>query len=105
MVRVNPRMETFSSIKISILLLHNLVMVQPRKTHTCITERLLMGRKESNQQNKNFYTNIFVIMHIGIGSIRNFQEELTTHELPHNIAKKVSCIHSKDSDQPGHLST
>ena len=27
------------------------VLVQPRKTHPCLTERLLMGRKESNQTN------------------------------------------------------
>ena len=27
----------------------SLVLVQPRKTHPVITERLLMGRKESNQ--------------------------------------------------------
>ena len=27
-------------------------MVQPRKTHLCLTERLLIGRKESNQTNK-----------------------------------------------------
>ena len=30
----------------------SLVLVQPRKTCSCITERLLMGRKESNQTNK-----------------------------------------------------
>ena len=27
----------------------NLVLVQPRKTHPCLTKRLLMGRKESNK--------------------------------------------------------
>ena len=27
----------------------SLVLVQPRKTHPCLTERLLMGRKDSNQ--------------------------------------------------------
>ena len=27
-------------------------MVQPRKTRPCLAERLLMGRKESNQTNK-----------------------------------------------------
>ena len=32
----------------------SLVLVQPRKTRPYITERLLMGRKESNQTNKNF---------------------------------------------------
>ena len=31
----------------------SLVLVQPRKTRPFITERLLMGRKESNQTNKN----------------------------------------------------
>ena len=30
----------------------SLVLVQPRKTHPFITERLLMGGKESNQTNK-----------------------------------------------------
>ena len=32
----------------------SLVLVQPRKTHPCLTERLLMGRKESNQTNNDF---------------------------------------------------
>ena len=31
----------------------SLVLVQPRKTCPYITERLLMGHKESNQTNKN----------------------------------------------------
>ena len=26
--------------------------MQPRKTHPCLTERLLMGRKESNKQDR-----------------------------------------------------
>ena len=30
----------------------SLVLVQPRKTRPYITERLLMGRKESNQTNQ-----------------------------------------------------
>ena len=30
----------------------SLVLVQPRKTHPCLTERLLIGRKDSNQTNK-----------------------------------------------------
>ena len=30
----------------------SLVLVQPRKTPPCLAERLLMGRKESNQTNK-----------------------------------------------------
>ena len=37
----------------------SLVLVKPRKTRPYITERLLMGRKESNQTNKtNYYTGI-----------------------------------------------
>ena len=32
----------------------SLVLVQPRKTHLYITERLLMGRKETNQVGKVF---------------------------------------------------
>ena len=31
----------------------SLVLVQPRKTRPCLTERLLMGRKESNQTKSN----------------------------------------------------
>ena len=31
----------------------SLLLVQPRKTRPFITERLLMGRKESNQTNKS----------------------------------------------------
>ena len=34
----------------------SLVLVQPRKTRPFITERLLMGRKESNQTNKTKIT-------------------------------------------------
>ena len=33
----------------------SLVLVQPRKTRPFITERLLMGHKESNQTNKQTY--------------------------------------------------
>ena len=32
----------------------SLVLVQPRKTRPCLTERLLMGREESNQTNKPY---------------------------------------------------
>ena len=37
----------------------SLVLVQPRKTRPFITERLLMGRKESNQTNKTKNQNKF----------------------------------------------
>ena len=32
----------------------SLVLVQPRKTGPCLTERLLIVRKESNQTNKHY---------------------------------------------------
>ena len=44
----------------------SLVLVQPRKTRPFITERLLMGRKESNQTNK--YT-----MEIYSASMKSYQ--------------------------------
>ena len=36
-----------------VVLEHCLVLVQPRKTCLCLTERMLMGRKESNQTNQH----------------------------------------------------
>ena len=36
----------------------SLVLVQPRKTRPCLTERLLMGRKESNQTRACMSANI-----------------------------------------------
>ena len=39
----------------------SLVLVQPRKTHPFITERLLMGGKESNQTNKQTFFQILVV--------------------------------------------
>ena len=38
----------------------SLELVQPRKTRPYITERLLMGRKESNQTNKTKYSRILI---------------------------------------------
>ena len=43
----------------------SLVLVQTRKTHPCISERLLMGRKESNQTKVRSYTifkRLFIIL-------------------------------------------
>ena len=37
----------------------SLVLLQPRKTCPCLTVRLLMGRKESNQTNKTFVGGAF----------------------------------------------
>ena len=41
-----PALWSLSKIHLSLLI----VLVQPRKTSPCITERLLMGRKKSNKQ-------------------------------------------------------
>ena len=38
----------------------SLVLVQPRKTRPCLTERLLMERKESNQVNKHTNNSLYV---------------------------------------------
>ena len=40
----------------------SLVLVQPRKTRPFITERLLMGRKESNQTNKYDGSNLKIYL-------------------------------------------
>ena len=39
----------------------SLVLVQPRKTRPYITERLLMGHKESNQTNKLMLGQVYMI--------------------------------------------
>ena len=39
----------------------SLVLVQPRKTRPFITERLLMGRKESNQTNKSMSNQLTLV--------------------------------------------
>ena len=44
------------------------VLVQPRKTCPFITERLLMGCKESNQTNKTNELSVGVRVHIGVGA-------------------------------------
>ena len=53
------------------------VLVQPRKTRPFVTERLLMGRKESNQTNKKhsnltFYTSLLLTLKTSKFSSCNF---------------------------------
>ena len=50
----------------------SLVLVQPRKTHPFITERLLMGRKESNQTKQN---QCFVRPGLGLKCMQWFSAE------------------------------
>ena len=42
----------------------SLVLVQPRKTRPFITERLLMGRKDSDQTKQTQQINIFILTHL-----------------------------------------
>ena len=59
----------------------SLVLVQPRKTRPFITERLLMGRKESNQTNKK---------HPFLGQ----QRQMVVGEKRELVAKPVPCTHT-----------
>ena len=49
----------------------SLVLVQPRKTRPFITERLLMGRKESNQTNKTKATQFYVFLLLSANLFQN----------------------------------
>ena len=54
----------------------SLVLVQPRKTHPFITERLLMGRKESNQTNTSYLIGYNVSLLFDLENIPDNYEEL-----------------------------
>ena len=62
----------------------NLALVQPRKTHPFITERLLMGHKESNQTNKQnlfIYLSIFplkLLLYSHIDNVQGFSLLMST---------------------------
>ena len=64
-----------------------LVLVQPRKTRPFITERLLMGRKESNQTNKILRTRTPY-------TLANSED---ADERPHNVAfhQGLHCLLGK----------
>ena len=54
----------------------SLVLVEPRKTRPCLTERLLMGHKESNQTNKKLGSawesaQSDQCLHCALGSVSN----------------------------------
>ena len=56
----------------------SLVLVHPRKTRHCLTERLLMGHKESNKQTNNKQNTISVVFHwLTISDIWSFCLPLT----------------------------
>ena len=54
---------TFFVVSLSRNINPSLVLVQPRKTRPFITERLLMGRKESNQTNNPCHADFFYEQH------------------------------------------
>ena len=56
----------------------SLVLVQPRKTRPFITERLLMGRKESNQTNKQTNKNK---MHVYANGITWVVDDYSSHNI------------------------
>ena len=53
----------------------SLVLVQPRKTRPFITERILMGRKESKQTNKKYYR-IIIIFKMELSSVHFISTKL-----------------------------
>ena len=77
----------------------SLVLVQPRKTRPFITERLLMGRKESNQTNKtNDHYHILKIADEVIRSnIRQIWQQFVLRESDVPGAKLGSLPVSSDS--------
>ena len=52
---MNCLVNTWELVSLSKNINPSLVLAQPRKTRPFITERLLMGRKESNQTNKQIH--------------------------------------------------
>ena len=57
----------------------SLVLVQPRKTRPCLTERWLMGCKESNQTNKKKKTNLInSVIHEHLCKILHLQSYVIT---------------------------
>ena len=76
----------------------SLVLVQPRKTRPFITERLLMGRKESNQTNKFFIANYLCGLVITLTSTTAYQPKfialprIKTHVyIPEPYLQSLSC--------------
>ena len=77
----------------------SLVLVQPRKTRPYITERLLMGRKESNQTNKQniFILKMVIFLSLLGKTVQLKQDSLITGSIPmdpiHSFIKGLHCKH------------
>ena len=78
----------------------NLILVQPRKTRLYITERLLMGCKESNQTNKNQrYINVSGSRKSRSGDSRPASDE--EYDTADNWS--TASVISEDPDQSGSI--
>ena len=91
----------------------SLVLVQPRKTSPCLTKRLLMGPKESNQTNNKPCMLLLQQPCILKKSQRKWECPKSSfwicssfvtlwYEPVHEISNNVVCATSKASDQPAH---
>ena len=74
----------------------SLVLVQPRKTRPCLTERLLMGHKESNQTNKWSVLLLFACNKIKFSKVQLRDSVIPTiwiNGFPNKLTfKKEPCI-------------
>ena len=68
----------------------SLVLVEPWKTRPFITERLLMGRKESNQTKKKSKNVVFLALKIGFVLTNSADPD----EMPHFVAfhQRLHCL-------------
>ena len=75
----------------------SLVLVQPRKTRPCLTERFLMGRKESNQTSMPFQINQFFLKNSFRNTIRvsNSMDPDQGPNLDINCLQRLSKDNSK----------
>ena len=92
----------------------SLVLVQPRKTRPCLTEKVLMGRKESNQTKKvptsvglfkrlrKRYSMDYALFYMQKGEPQIPHKEIQLHKVPLILLNKplttilwsVGCTHS-----------
>ena len=82
----------------------SLVLVQSRKTHPCLTERLLMGRKESNQT-KNINNTIVTLQQESIFQQQSPTKRRESTPLLDKIKTDVNMVkqkvgNNKQGDKP-----
>ena len=77
----------------------SLVLVQPRKTRPFITERLLMGRKESNQTKQTVPGFYYEILHRNYKKMKwsfsyHFYVKLSLYDMTHLVSFIIKMVHS-----------